>query len=340
MQPFTQKDVEDRLMALRSASTAKQYIRNLKPMIAHFVGDKEDVSKGLSQTDEILNYILTKHQKPSTRKNHIASYQFVLEQFGYPAESIKKVKELGRDEFLKGKIDEDENLRDHSSHRPKSEAVAIFKDLEAKYKLARSKMGKDYDKNRMIASFLYLCLNYGVLRANELYEMQIADGDVPGENHINLAESKIVVRKHKTINTAGVREFPINATLVSLVRPGVGGYFLYNGKPDAKYANASGAERMVRREVGYILHEELRKAKVSNLMNQPGPGQIRKLRTLAHIHGHDIPTMSKFYYKYSLKDPKPQPGDKVEAVEAKNDDADVHADAKKSADRGAEAKDE
>ncbi len=310
--PFTIKDVSNSLHAQRAKGTAEQYLKNLRPLLNHFLGANpdgtRDLYEALNQPDEIIMWILNRYKSPSTRRSHLGSYKFILERFGYSDEAIKKVQDVNREEAVKSRIDQDEKLRDPTNHEPKSKAVAIMASVEAQLTQAKKNMGAGYDRNRMLASYLHFILNYGAPRVAEIYDMKIYDGEADDMNYIDVENGIMMISNHKTRSSIGAREIKLNKDFIKLVKPGVGGYFIFNGDMSKNYSKASGAERMLAKATGFHNHEDLRKAKVSLLMNQ-SPAPIKKLKTLALIHGHDIPTMSKFYHKFTLEDPKPQPGD-------------------------------
>ena len=157
------------------------------------------------------------------------------------------------------------------------------------------KLGNDWTNDHGLCVFVYLYLNYAVLRNSEVYDMTISDCELDG-NHINLTTKEIVVVNHKNSVKDGTRRisFEHDASMNLLCEKGIGNYVISQTQPSKKgqpYKSATSIYDLLKSKLGKG-HRALRHAKTSQVLNTQDQASIREL---AHNQGHSVGVQNEYY---------------------------------------------
>ena len=147
--------------------------------------------------------------------------------------------------------------------------------------------------------YVYLIKKFGVMRPQELVTIKILDEDNDEDNYINIMTNKMIINKHKTFKTRGIKKIDLDDDFIKMVSNKLGGYLFQTFKGE-KYKSVEGFEKMCVRVYGYKTYF-FRKLKVSLEIHKilKEGGKMSEISKLENYNGHDFQTMLKHYRSHT-----------------------------------------
>ena len=303
--------IRSKLSDLKSQSTAKAYYDRIFYMYNEF--HKKEPLKTLRELFDnskmVIDYIQRggKHgnqlRSLSSKRGYLSAYLSLLVEFDFDSEKRKLVSSIIKDQIKESYVEQKQNIQVHDIDVAKD----TFKKLEVMYQEYYSKMSKDnYDINRMWAAYLYLVLNYGVLRNAELSSILVSTGESQHDNYINKATGELIIREHKTKASNPERRYKLDSKFMSIIAPATHA-LMFSGKPQKNvsggnfYNTPDGFKKRINRDLK-IDNYELRKMKVSIELSKKN--NMKAIEALSEFQGHSLQTQYDYYntYKQSLSD--------------------------------------
>lgn len=276
---------------IEKKNTADSYFTTMKLVYDHFKND--NLVKLLNDNEkEVIEFLKSKYNNPSTLKVKMSSILKAYTLLGIQSLLLKKeIEKLLTDVSLK--IDKDKMMGVNK------ESVEEARDILAKFKLykkeLKSKIGNKWDINAQMFCVLYIYLNYGVIRPQELIDCIILDKEIDEKrNYINLTKKQLVINIHKNNFDGRFKIIDLDDELVDVLKLGLNKY-LITQKSGKLYESSSGFSKVFYKMFKYNAYD-LRKV-ISSLAIASGDAE--RIKRLEYIQGHALSTILDHYNKYS-----------------------------------------
>lgn len=231
--------------------------------------------------DVIYNLLYTDHQKTknlfdSSKRSYLSMLLFLIRTFKPNEEHEKKISVLIS--TLSNNIKVKTNNDIHESNN----------NIKVAYKMME-KM-----KNNT-GIFEHLVLNYGVMRADELFNMYVVDSDKNDhDNFINIKTKTMTIKKHKNMSRAGNKKTKLDNDFINMVKDRLGKCLFMNLKKEP-YKTAKGFNDTIIKLYGCSI-KEIRKMKTSIILKENNNEERERV---ALFQGHNVNTMISYYKTYN-----------------------------------------
>lgn len=260
-----------------SKQTIKSYKNCIQNINNHF-NKVIDYRELLKEPEPVIDYIYKNCSSDSTKKSHLVVLMFMIKTFAPNKEIQKKIIELTM--ILSN------NLKAMTSNKISESNLSIDIAYEMMHNMKANK-----------TPFNHLVLNYGVMRADELYNLYIVDNKKDVEkydNTINIKTKIMTIKKHKTAPTYGTKITKLDDEFIDMVKDRLDKPLFVNleNKP---YKGAKGLNDKFIKLYGCTI-KELRKMKSSIILKENIPSERERT---SKFQGHDVQTMILNYQTYN-----------------------------------------